>query len=66
MINTNIRKTEAKVVDFVVASKLEKPQVAYCRCWKSRTFPLCDGSHVAHNKLFKDNVGPLVIKKEEK
>lgn len=33
----------------------------YCRCWKSETFPLCDGSHVAHNKITGDNVGPLIL-----
>ena len=21
-----------------------------CRCWMSKTFPLCDGAHTAHNK----------------
>lgn len=31
------------------------------RCWKSGTFPLCDGSHVAHNKESGDNVGPLIV-----
>lgn len=31
VINPSIRKEEEKVVDFVVATKLEKPQVAYCR-----------------------------------
>jgi CDGSH-type Zn-finger protein len=35
-----------------------------CRCWKSKTFPKCDGSHVAHNKATGDNVGPLIISKE--
>jgi CDGSH-type Zn-finger protein len=22
----------------------------YCRCWLSKTFPECDGTHVGHNK----------------
>ena len=26
----------------------------YCRCWQSGTFPLCDGSHMAHNKVWFD------------
>ncbi|KAF4396483.1 hypothetical protein CsatB_003470 [Cannabis sativa] len=63
-INPDIRKTEPKVVDSVVASELSKPLTPYCRCWRSGTFPLCDGSHVKHNKATGDNVGPLLLKKE--
>jgi len=33
----------------------------YCRCWQSKTFPACDGSHMNHNKATGDNVGPLII-----
>ena len=33
------------------------------RCWKSKKFPYCDGSHAKHNSLTGDNVGPLIIKK---
>ncbi|XP_020577878.1 CDGSH iron-sulfur domain-containing protein NEET [Phalaenopsis equestris] len=62
-INQEIRKNEDKVVDSVVVSELSKPLTAYCRCWKSGTFPLCDGSHVKHNKATGDNVGPLLVKK---
>ena len=32
-----------------------------CRCWKSAKFPLCDGSHVKHNKETGDNLGPVII-----
>lgn len=38
-------------------------QTSYCRCWRSGTFPLCDGSHVKYNKESGDNVGPLLVKK---
>ncbi|KAK9103517.1 hypothetical protein Sjap_020771 [Stephania japonica] len=62
-INPEIRKSEEKVVDSVVVSELAKPLTAYCRCWRSGTFPLCDGSHVKHNKATGDNVGPLLLKK---
>ncbi|KAL1342591.1 hypothetical protein HN51_057044 [Arachis hypogaea] len=62
-INPDIRKTEEKVVDSVVVSELSKPLTPYCRCWRSGTFPLCDGSHVKHNKATGDNVGPLLLKK---
>ncbi|XWS50647.1 hypothetical protein CRYUN_Cryun12cG0104300 [Craigia yunnanensis] len=63
-INPEIRKTEQKVVDSVVVTELSKPLTAYCRCWRSGTFPLCDGSHVKHNKATGDNVGPLLLKKQ--
>ena len=33
------------------------------RCWKSKKFPYCDGSHAKHNKETGDNTGPLIIKK---
>nr|KYP61825.1 CDGSH iron sulfur domain-containing protein 2-A [Cajanus cajan] len=62
-INPDIRKSEEKVVDSVVVTELSKPLTAYCRCWRSGTFPLCDGSHVKHNKATGDNVGPLLLKK---
>ncbi|XP_027159842.1 CDGSH iron-sulfur domain-containing protein NEET [Coffea eugenioides] len=63
-VNPGIRKTEDKVVDSVVITELNKPLTAYCRCWRSGTFPLCDGSHVKHNKATGDNVGPLLVKKQ--
>ncbi|OUZ99495.1 Iron sulfur-containing domain [Macleaya cordata] len=63
-INPEIRKSEEKVVDSVIVSELSKPLTAYCRCWRSGTFPLCDGGHVKHNKATGDNVGPLLLKKQ--
>ena len=33
------------------------------RCWKSKKFPYCDGSHAKHNAETGDNVGPLIVKK---
>ena len=33
-----------------------------CRCWKSESFPFCDGSHTAHNEACGDNAGPIVVK----
>ncbi|KAL3688276.1 hypothetical protein R1sor_014585 [Riccia sorocarpa] len=62
-INPSIKKDSDKVVDTVVAGELQKPLTAYCRCWRSGTFPLCDGTHVKHNKATGDNVGPLLLKK---
>lgn len=62
-INPSIRKDSDKVVDTVQANELSKPLTAYCRCWRSETFPLCNGAHVKHNKETGDNVGPLLLKK---
>ncbi|XP_073139118.1 CDGSH iron-sulfur domain-containing protein NEET [Henckelia pumila] len=61
-VNPDIRKTEDKVVDSVLVADLSKPVTAYCRCWRSKTFPLCDGTHLKHNKATGDNVGPLLLK----
>lgn len=63
VINPTVQKDVEKVVDAVAISELTKPVTAYCRCWRSGTFPLCDGGHVKHNKATGDNVGPLVLKK---
>ncbi|PSC77033.1 CDGSH iron-sulfur domain-containing NEET [Micractinium conductrix] len=62
-INPNIKKDVDKVVDTVFPKDLDgKPQAVYCRCWRSATFPLCNGAHVKHNQATGDNVGPLIIK----
>eukprot|EP00873_Tetraselmis_striata_P036001 jgi/Tetstr1/456265/TSEL_043026.t1 len=59
-INPDIKKDEPKVVDTLKSSDIKGKSVM-CRCWKSKTFPMCDGSHVKHNKDNDDNVGPLIV-----
>lgn len=54
-------------VDFVDLEDLGKyadqnGEVKFCRCWKSKTFPLCDNSHVEHNEATGDNAAPMVLK----
>ncbi|RZF41502.1 hypothetical protein LSTR_LSTR000216 [Laodelphax striatellus] len=62
-INPAIKKDVDKVVDVQSIEDIGS-QAAYCRCWRSKKFPYCDGAHGAHNKETGDNVGPLVINKK--
>ena len=48
------------MVDTVEAGELQGKAVM-CRCWRSGTFPKCDGAHNKHNQETGDNVGPLII-----
>ena len=66
-VNSSIKLDSKKVVDVIdvedlVRSVSDDGKVAFCRCWKSQTYPYCDGSHVSHNDKCNDNVGPIVIK----
>ncbi|KAA0709683.1 CDGSH iron-sulfur domain-containing protein 1 [Triplophysa tibetana] len=61
-INQTINIDSPKVVhSFDVEDMGNK--VIYCRCWRSKKFPYCDGSHGKHNKETGDNIGPLIITK---
>uniref|UniRef100_H2RF39 CDGSH iron-sulfur domain-containing protein 2 n=1 Tax=Pan troglodytes TaxID=9598 RepID=H2RF39_PANTR len=65
LINLKIQKENPKVVNEINIEDLCLTKAAYCRCWRSKTFPTCDGSHNKHNELTGDNVGPLILKKKE-
>ena len=63
-INPDVDKSNPKKIDtFVVAELGEK--TCFCRCWRSKKFPLCDGSHGKHNKETGDNVGPVIVMKKK-
>jgi len=75
-INTlEIQKEKEKVVDTIAGgpctpeieglAQFKDGKLVMCRCWRSSSFPYCDGSHNKHNKENNDNVGPLIIKYEE-
>ncbi|CAF0774938.1 unnamed protein product [Brachionus calyciflorus] len=66
-VNKDYCKSKNKIADIIsrqeVNEAIEKNgKVVYCRCWKSKTFPYCDGTHAKHNAETGDNVGPLVFK----
>jgi CDGSH-type Zn-finger protein len=62
-INHKIDTDSTKVVHQQSLELGEKK--VYCRCWKSETFPYCDGAHVMHNKETGDNVGPVIVVTEK-
>ncbi|KAG5848357.1 CDGSH iron-sulfur domain-containing protein 2 [Anguilla rostrata] len=64
LINLKIQKENPKVVNEIDIEDLKSASACYCRCWRSKTFPVCDKSHIKHNMLTGDNVGPLILKKK--
>ncbi|CAO1428061.1 unnamed protein product [Diamesa tonsa] len=63
--NTTIRLGEAKVVDMIDVEDIGE-KAAFCRCWKTKNWPYCDGSHGEHNKSCGDNTGPVVVSRKQK
>uniref|UniRef100_A0A8C6K896 Zgc:110843 n=4 Tax=Nothobranchius TaxID=28779 RepID=A0A8C6K896_NOTFU len=63
-VNVCVCKDSPKVVHSFDMEDIGTKAV-YCRCWKSKKFPYCDGAHTKHNEETGDNVGPLIIKKKD-
>lgn len=59
-VNTSYKLESKKVAETFSVEELGNKTV-FCRCWKSKKFPLCDGAHGKHNKACGDNLGPLII-----
>ncbi|XP_050504617.1 CDGSH iron-sulfur domain-containing protein 2 homolog [Diabrotica virgifera virgifera] len=64
VVNPGILKKSDKVVDSVDIEDIADKAV-FCRCWRSKNWPYCDGSHNNHNKEQGDNVGPLIVSKKK-
>ncbi|CAK8679034.1 unnamed protein product [Clavelina lepadiformis] len=62
--NHDIRKDVEKVYDIIDVEDLGE-KTNFCRCWRSKKWPFCDGSHNAHNKACGDNVASLIIQKKQ-
>uniref|UniRef100_A0A2R5LJZ6 Putative salivary secreted peptide n=1 Tax=Ornithodoros turicata TaxID=34597 RepID=A0A2R5LJZ6_9ACAR len=64
VVNPSVDKGNPKIVTSVDIEDLGNKAV-FCRCWRSKKFPYCDGSHNKHNDECGDNVGPLIVKRKE-
>lgn len=56
------KRVEIVDVEDVTTEVSHTGEVKFCRCWRSATFPFCDGSHEGHNLETGDNCGPIVLK----
>ena len=64
-VNNLIKLDNPKVVDVYKMSDMQgQGNKFFCRCWKSKNWPYCDGSHAKHNQETGDNLGPIGIKDE--
>ncbi|XP_063044906.1 CDGSH iron-sulfur domain-containing protein 1 isoform X2 [Engraulis encrasicolus] len=64
LVNKTVSK-DSKVVVHSFDIEDIGAKAVYCRCWRSKKFPYCDGAHAKHNEETGDNVGPLIIKRRD-
>ena len=55
------KRVEIIDIEDITAEVAEIGEAKFCRCWKSASFPFCDGSHDGHNMETGDNTGPVVL-----
>eukprot|EP00923_Selenidium_pygospionis_P031925 GHVN01056416.1.p1 GENE.GHVN01056416.1~~GHVN01056416.1.p1 ORF type:complete len:145 (-),score=35.47 GHVN01056416.1:1830-2264(-) len=67
----SVNESEKEKVTFMTLTDIEEMckgsssgKCSICRCWKSKTFPKCDGSHRQIPVARGVGVGPFVIMKE--
>ncbi|XP_050296348.1 CDGSH iron-sulfur domain-containing protein 2 homolog [Anthonomus grandis grandis] len=63
-VNNVVQLSNPKVVDSIDVEDISE-KAAFCRCWKSKNWPYCDGTHATHNKETGDNLGPVIVKKNK-
>uniref|UniRef100_A0A8C6G2I1 CDGSH iron-sulfur domain-containing protein 2 n=1 Tax=Moschus moschiferus TaxID=68415 RepID=A0A8C6G2I1_MOSMO len=64
LINLQIQKENPKVVNEIIIEDFCLPKAAYCRCWRSKTFLACDGSHSKHSELTGSDMCSRILKKK--
>jgi len=63
-VNTSYKLDSKKVAETFSVDELGN-RTAFCRCWQSAKFPLCDGAHGKHNQSCGDNLGPVIVTKPQ-
>lgn len=63
LVNPDIQKDQQKVANTLDVEDIGD-KISLCRCWRSKKFPVCDGTHNTYNKAYGDNVGPVTITKK--
>jgi len=63
-VNKSYKLDSKKVAETFAIEELGK-RTAFCRCWQSAKFPLCDGAHGKHNQACGDNLGPVIVTKQK-